>query len=80
MGIKITSDTDWKVVDILLRNLDNDCKLDDIERDIDNDCTINSKNTNVEDMDICASSSILFDNFDFLFDNSDFLFDNSDLN
>jgi len=65
LGMKITSDTDWKFVDIILRDLDNDCKFDDIECDIDNDCTINSKNTNVEDVDICASSSILFDDSDF---------------
>lgn len=58
--MKITSDADWKLVDIPLQTVDDDCKFDDIEHEIDNDCSINVRSTNVEDVD----NSILFDNFD----------------
>lgn len=61
LGIQITSDTDWKLVDIPLQTLDDDCKFDDMEYEIDNGCVINAKSTNVEDVDICVSSSVLFD-------------------
>lgn len=65
LGIKITSDADWKFVDIpLQQTLDTDYKFDDIEHKIDNDCSINVKSTNVGDVDLYASSSILFDNPD----------------
>lgn len=45
-----------------MQTLDNDSKFDDIECEIDNHCTINTKNIDVDNIDICASNSILFDN------------------
>lgn len=71
LGMKITSDTDWKLIDIPLQTLDNDCKFDDAEHEIDNNCIINARSTNVEDVDfdICASSSIFLDNSDFKLEN-----------
>lgn len=66
LGMKIKSDADWKLVDIPLQTVDDDCKFDDIEREIDNDCSINVRSTNVEDI----NNSILFDNLgDFKLEN-----------
>ncbi|KAL0100980.1 hypothetical protein PUN28_019401 [Cardiocondyla obscurior] len=48
LGIEVTSDTDWKLVDIPLQTLDDDCKFED-------------GITNTEDVDICISNSDLFD-------------------
>ncbi|KAL0100589.1 hypothetical protein PUN28_019732 [Cardiocondyla obscurior] len=61
LGIEVTSDTDWKLVDIPLQTLDDDCKFEDMECEIDNNCIINAKSTNTEDVDICISNSDLFD-------------------
>lgn len=62
LGMKCTNDTDWKLVDIPLQALDNDCNFDDVEHEIDKDCTIDTRNTNVNILDICDSSSVLLDN------------------